>query len=61
MYYFREITGFLFLHSIMFLKSLGAFFPNLTLIRGQRLFSNYALVIYDTDINEVRSIFLLTL
>jgi hypothetical protein len=28
-------------------------FPNLTVIRGQKLFSDYALVIYETDLIEV--------
>ena len=52
--FIREITGFLFLHSIQHLKSLGTLFPNLTLIRGERLFSHYALVIYDmSDLEEV--------
>ncbi|CAO1300695.1 unnamed protein product [Diamesa serratosioi] len=50
----REITGFLFLHSMKHLKSLGSLFPNLTLIRGERLFSHYALVIYDmSELEEV--------
>lgn len=53
-FFYREITGFLFLHSIQHLKSLGSLFPNLTLIRGERLFSHYALVIYDmNDLEEV--------
>lgn len=40
-------------YSVNYLNSLGAMFPNLTVIRGQRLFSNYALVIFKTDLLEV--------
>lgn len=49
----REITGFMLVHSVTGLNSLGKMFPNLTVIRGQRLFSNYAFVIYETDLTEV--------
>lgn len=41
------------IYSMTHLNSLGKMFPNLTIIRGQRLFSNYALVIYDSDLVEV--------
>ena len=43
----REITGYLLLYSVDKLKSLVQLFPNLSIIRGQQLFSNYALVIFD--------------
>lgn len=38
------------------LKSLRNLFPNLTVIRGERLKSHYALIIYElTDLTEVQS------
>jgi hypothetical protein len=52
---FREVTGFVFLHTITYLDTLSSMFPNLTIIRGQRLFSNYALVLYDTQLSEVNA------
>lgn len=45
----REISGFLMLHQVKYLKTMGSLLPNLTIIRGERLFSNYALVIYEMD------------
>jgi insulin receptor len=42
-----EITDFLLLFRINGLKSLQKLFPNLSVIRGNTLFQNYALVIYE--------------
>lgn len=50
----REVTGYVLFYSLTYLNSLGTMFPNLTVIRGHRLFSNYALVIYDSDLQQVR-------
>lgn len=51
----REVTGYVVIASVPYLDSLGKMFPNLTVIRGQRFFSNYALAIYSTDLAEVSS------
>jgi hypothetical protein len=50
---YREVTGYMVVHTVSGLLSLGTMFPDLIIIRGQRLFFNYALVIYDTDLFEV--------
>lgn len=50
--YFREITGYLFIHTMKHLDSLSTMLPNLTIIRGQKLFSNYALVIHETNLKR---------
>ena len=42
-----EITGHLLLYRVYGLKTLRHIFPNLTVIRGQDLFYNYALVAYE--------------
>jgi insulin receptor len=42
-----EITDFLLLFRINGLKTLQKLFPNLAVIRGNSLFQNYALVIYE--------------
>lgn len=50
----KEITGFLILYRVNKLKSLSQLFPNLSLIRGETLLYNYALVIYEMqDLEEV--------
>ncbi|KAK9511750.1 hypothetical protein O3M35_000353 [Rhynocoris fuscipes] len=41
----REITSFLLVNRVAGLRSLGRLFPNLSIIRGENLFLNYALVI----------------
>ncbi|XP_073983157.1 insulin receptor-like isoform X2 [Rhodnius prolixus] len=41
----REITSFLMVNKVSGLRSLGRLFPNLSIIRGERLFLDYALVI----------------
>ncbi|XP_077291455.1 insulin-like peptide receptor [Arctopsyche grandis] len=43
----REVTQYVLLYRVQSMKSLGEMFPNLALIRGQRLFHNYALVIFE--------------
>lgn len=43
----REITGYLLLYRVQGLQSLSKLFPNLAVIRGDVLFHNYALVIYE--------------
>lgn len=42
-----EITDFLLVFRVNGLKSIGKMFPNLSVIRGNALFNNYALVIYE--------------
>ncbi|XP_055296266.1 insulin-like receptor [Sitodiplosis mosellana] len=50
----KEITGYLLLFRVFGLKSLRNLFPNLTVIRGERLISHYALIIYEmTDLTEI--------
>uniref|UniRef100_A0A224XI01 receptor protein-tyrosine kinase n=1 Tax=Panstrongylus lignarius TaxID=156445 RepID=A0A224XI01_9HEMI len=41
----REITSFFMVNKVSGVTSLGRLFPNLSIIRGERLFLNYALVI----------------
>lgn len=48
-----EITGFFGVTSMTHLDSLGSMFPELRVIRGRRLLSNFAFFIYDSDIREV--------
>ncbi|GFU87936.1 insulin-like peptide receptor [Trichonephila clavipes] len=43
----KEITGYLLLYRVQGLQSLSKLFPNLAVIRGDVLFHNYALVIYE--------------
>ena len=43
----REITDYLLLYRVSGLGSLSALFPNLSVIRGQNLLYNYALVVLD--------------
>nr|QIS94309.1 insulin receptor 1a [Pyrrhocoris apterus] len=43
----KEITGFLLLYRVSGLRSLGKIFPNLSVIRGNTLFLNYALVVFE--------------
>lgn len=50
----REITDFLLFHEVRNVTSLRGMFPNLTVIRGQQLFLNYALGI--TYMNELQSV-----
>ena len=43
----REITDYLLLYRVYGLRSLSHIFPNLAVIRGQKLFYNYALVAFE--------------
>ncbi|XP_069673156.1 insulin-like peptide receptor isoform X2 [Periplaneta americana] len=43
----REITHYLFLYRVNGLRYLGKLFPNLAVIRGETLFLNYALIIFE--------------
>ncbi|XP_074523335.1 insulin-like growth factor 1b receptor isoform X2 [Halichoeres trimaculatus] len=48
------ITDYLLLFRVSGLDSLSALFPNLTVIRGQKLFYNYALVIFEmTSLKDI--------
>lgn len=42
-----EITDYLLLYRVNGLRSLGKIFPNLAVIRGNTLFENYALVVFE--------------
>ncbi|XP_024940155.1 insulin-like peptide receptor [Cephus cinctus] len=43
----REITGYLLLYRVYGMKSLGSLFPNLEVIRGNILFTDYAFMVYE--------------
>lgn len=43
----REITCYLMLYRVRGLRNLGLLFPNLAVIRGNTLFQDYALVVYE--------------
>ncbi|KAI4497838.1 hypothetical protein M0802_006954 [Mischocyttarus mexicanus] len=43
----REITGYLLLYRVYGLKSLGTLFPNLEIIRGDILLTDYAFMVYE--------------
>ncbi|XP_039293585.1 insulin receptor [Nilaparvata lugens] len=50
----REVTGFVLFYRVNYLRSIGQLFPNLSVIRGNHLFMNFALVIYEMrDLQEV--------
>ncbi|CAH1159729.1 unnamed protein product [Phaedon cochleariae] len=42
-----EITGYLLFYNVLHLSSVGQLFPNLRVIRGTELLTDYAMVIYD--------------
>ena len=42
-----EITQYLLMYRVYGLKTLSGIFPNLSVIRGQTLFFNYALVVFE--------------
>ncbi|XP_059620313.1 insulin-like receptor isoform X2 [Phlebotomus argentipes] len=49
-----EITNYLMLYRVNGLKTLRKLFPNLAVIRGNQLFVNYALIVYELmDIEEI--------
>lgn len=51
----REITDFLIFYEVRNVSSLKEMFPNLTVIRGQQLFLNYALgITYLNHLQKVR-------
>lgn len=53
-----EITGYLFFYNVLYLTSVGKLFPNLMVIRGYELFTDYSLVIYNMPhLREVPSYF----
>lgn len=52
----REITDFLIFHDVRGLRSIRNLFPNLAVIRGRRLFLNYALGITNMPDMEAVSI-----
>lgn len=55
-----KITGYLFFYRILHLTSVGKLFPNLMVIRGYELFTDYALVIYNMPhLTEVKNTFLI--
>ncbi|XP_014256336.1 insulin-like receptor [Cimex lectularius] len=43
----KEITDYLLLYRVHGLRSLGSIFPNLAVIRGNHLFKDYALVVFE--------------
>lgn len=43
----REITHYLLMYRINGVRSIGKLFPNLAVIRGETLFLNYALVVFE--------------
>ncbi|VDK20104.1 unnamed protein product [Taenia asiatica] len=49
----REITGFLVIYDLTGLDGLATLFPNLTVIRGRSLISNFALVIRSTSLKTI--------
>ena len=50
----REITDYLLLYRVYGLRTLAQIFPNLSVIRGQKLFFNYALVAFEMpDMEEL--------
>lgn len=54
----REITGYLLLYRVNGLKSLSKLFPNLEVIRGDTLLTDYAFMIYEMqNLQEVRYFF----
>ena len=55
----KEITGYLLLYRVNGLRSLGKIFPNLTVIRGNTLFVNYALFVFEMLHLQVRVITLI--
>lgn len=57
-----EITGYLLLYRLSGIKSLYSLFPNLAVIRGQEVYNDYALVIYEfKDLEEIGLINLQTI
>lgn len=52
----REITGYLLLYRVNGLKSLSNLFPNLEVIRGNILLTDYSFMVYEMqNLQEVRT------
>lgn len=50
----EEVTGYVVFFLVPGLKSIGAMFPNLKIIRGMEVLHNFAFIIYDlADLEEV--------
>ncbi|KAF2901796.1 hypothetical protein ILUMI_04392 [Ignelater luminosus] len=50
----KEISGYLLFYRVFGLRSIGTLFPNLAVIRGDILLTNYALIIYNLpDLEEI--------
>jgi insulin receptor len=54
----HEITDYLLVYRVTGLTSLGKLFPNLSVIRGNSLFVDYALVVYEMFHLKVRKLFI---
>ncbi|XP_053210076.1 insulin-like peptide receptor isoform X3 [Panonychus citri] len=57
-----EVTDYVLIFRVSGITTLAKLFPNLTVIRGQHLFHNFALIIYDvTDLQEIGLVNLTTI
>lgn len=45
----EQINGYLLMYKVAGLRTLGGLFPNLSVIRGQKLLMDYAFVIFNMD------------
>ncbi|XP_053608697.1 insulin-like peptide receptor isoform X2 [Plodia interpunctella] len=45
----REVTGFVIFYRVKGLESLGQLFPNLARIRGDQVFNDFSLIVYDME------------
>ncbi|XP_013197113.2 insulin receptor [Amyelois transitella] len=45
----REVTDYIKIYRVRGVRNLGTLFPNLTVVRGMRLYKDYAIVIYDNE------------
>lgn len=58
----REITGYLLLYRVNGLKTLSNLFPNLEVIRGNILLTDYAFMVYEMqNLQEVRYLFIIVI
>lgn len=48
-----EVTEYVFIFRIFGLQSLSQIFPNLSIIRGTKLFEGYALLVYHTHLENI--------
>lgn len=55
-----EITDYLLLYRVNGLRSLGQLFPNLSVIRGQKLFFEYSLVVFEMSSLQEMALYSLT-